>query len=165
MSYLTFSTTEKKKHIKFANRIRADAFISSEKQTPLLYGRGSSGTNKWNLMKAHNFFTARTTVISVSWLHTKVSQITLDHQVLPVPQCRVRPQKFMKKFRVSYVIQRFHHHIHKNAPLDPLLSLVKTVHIFAPYFTKTHLNSHPHPDLPHRIFSSSFPIKLYTKIV
>jgi hypothetical protein len=43
----------------------------------------------------------------------------------------------------------------------PLLGLVNTVHIFAPYFTKIHLNSYLHLSLPHRIYSSTFPTKMY----
>jgi hypothetical protein len=38
---------------------------------------------------------------------------------------------------------------------------VNRVHIFAPYFTKTHLNSYLHLGHPHRIYSSTFPTKMY----
>jgi hypothetical protein len=35
---------------------------------------------------------------------------------------------------------KFHYRVHKNQPLDPVLSQVKSVHSLQPYFSKIHSN-------------------------
>jgi hypothetical protein len=63
----------------------------------------------------------------------------------PIPWCRILFEKLIvthlvKKYPAFLCNPKVHYRVHTSAPLDPILSQLKPVHLIDPCFPKVHLN-------------------------